>query len=66
MCMAMTGQLFYAGDRAGPMFAINTHQVDGPFIASVISHLTGEVLAKQGGFKTIGEAVEFCYGCADW
>jgi hypothetical protein len=61
----VTGQLFYAGDRAGPMFAVTSIDPDGPYNV-VLTSVTGNHVVDEKGFKTVGEAVEWAYGHSEW
>ena len=65
MKLAMTGQLFGPGGKAGPLFVI--HEL-GPesYTGLIISHLTGEVLAMIEDTSTINRACELIYEHKDW
>lgn len=76
--LIVSGQMIRNGTSAGPMFQIftNSDLGDGPYHARVISQLCGTTLAEsytnegpsgqREGFKTVGEAMEWCHEFIDW
>jgi hypothetical protein len=67
------GQLFFADDKAGPLFIVRGVTYDGPFGVLILSHLTGEKMDEAGteprngpGFKTFGEAMEWAMSHHEW
>jgi hypothetical protein len=62
-----TGQLFYGQNSAGPLFVIATFDPeDGPYIVTILSPLTGELLGENSALRTIGEAFMWAHDHADW
>ena len=57
----IVGQLFYAGDKEGPFFQITSENIDGPYMGTVVSNVTTNVIERREGFATVAEAVAWCY-----
>lgn len=66
------GQMFYGDKREeGPLFSIweTTDKVGTKYKASINSHFKGnehQVLNKQDGFDTVGDAMDWIFGHQNW
>lgn len=65
MKVVMTGQLFSAGGKAGPLFVVHELGHES-YTGLVISPLTGEVLSMIADCTSAKRACEQIYDHADW
>lgn len=81
MYLIVSGQMMRTGKTPGPMFQIVTSSQigEGPYHARCISQSCGQIIAEShaapndgipsgpiGGFKTVGEAMEWCHEFIDY